>query len=42
VLVDPSDRHLGLLAILHIRRDLFLGVPLAFSGGRGKVVSLEQ
>jgi hypothetical protein len=48
VLFGPSDHQLGLLAILQIWRDLFLGVSLAFiiicddAGGRGKVVSLEQ
>jgi hypothetical protein len=31
-----------LLVVLHIWRDLFLRVSLAFAGGRGEVVSLEQ
>jgi hypothetical protein len=42
VLVDISDRQLGLLVVLQIWRDLFLGVSLAFADGRGEVVSLEQ
>jgi hypothetical protein len=33
---------LGLLAILQIWQDLFLGVSLAYAGGRGEVVSLER
>jgi uncharacterized membrane protein len=33
---------LGLLVVLQIWRDLFLGVSLAFAGGRGEVVSMEQ
>jgi hypothetical protein len=42
VFVDPSDRQLGLLVVLQIWRDLFLVVSLAFAGGRGEVISLEQ
>jgi hypothetical protein len=34
----PSDRHLGLLTILQI----WLGVSLAYAGGRGEMVSLER
>jgi hypothetical protein len=42
VLFDPSDRQLGLLAILQIWRDLFLGVSLAYAGGWGKMISPER
>jgi hypothetical protein len=42
VLFGPSDRRLGLFAVLQIWRDMFLGVSLAYADGRGKVVSLEQ
>jgi hypothetical protein len=48
VLFSPSDRYLGLLVILQIWRDHFLGVSLAFvvfgnnDGGRGEVFFLEQ
>jgi hypothetical protein len=42
VLVDPSYRQLDLLVVLQIWRDLFLGVSLAFAGGRGEMVSLER
>jgi hypothetical protein len=42
VLFDFSDRQLGLLAVLRNWRDLFLGESLAFAGGRGEMVSLEQ
>jgi hypothetical protein len=42
VLFGSSDRQLGLLVVLHIWRDLFLGVSLAFADGWGEVVSLEQ
>jgi hypothetical protein len=31
VLLDPSDRQHGLLAVLQIWRDLFLDVSLSFS-----------
>jgi hypothetical protein len=48
VLVDPSDRQRGLLAVHQIWRDLFLDVSLVFvvidgdAGGRGEVDALEQ
>jgi hypothetical protein len=42
VLFGPSDRQLDLLAVLQIWQDLFLGMLLAYAGGRGKVVLLER
>jgi hypothetical protein len=42
VLFGSSDRQLGLLVILQIWRDLFLGLSLSYAGGRGEVVSLER
>jgi hypothetical protein len=42
VLVEVLDRQLGVLAGLHIWRDMFLVVSLTFAGGWGEVVSLER
>jgi hypothetical protein len=42
VLFGPSDWQLGLLAVLQIWRDLFLGVSPTYAGGRGEMVSLER
>jgi hypothetical protein len=42
VVVDLSDRRLGLLSVLQIWQDPFLDVSLAFVVRWGEVISLEQ